>query len=363
MPIFGISCFFGLFLLNPPQITWAQSVFSKTHTYYIAADEVLWNYTPRGRNLAGVPHAETGESNLAANVTYLKSIYREYTDDTFTTLKPRPPAWQHLGILGPLIRAEVGDTIRVVFKNNTKFRCTMHPHGLFYDKDSEGALYADNTPAVAKKDDAVPPGGTHTYIWSVPESAGPAHGDGTSVLWMYHSHFIEGKDINSGLIGPIIITAKGASKPDGTPKDVDREFVTAFAIFDESQSWYFETNMARQKRSLSELKNLPPNSSNPFMVYTINGMIEGNLPMMTMKRGERVRWYLFATSNELDVHTPHWHGQTAVFNHMRTDTIALTPMSMAVADMVPENPGTWLFHCHINDHFENGMVALFTVLP
>jgi FtsP/CotA-like multicopper oxidase with cupredoxin domain len=99
------------------------------------------------------------------------------------------------------------------------------------------------------------------------------------------------------------------------------------------------------------------------MVYTINGLIEGNLPMMTMKRGEHVRWYLFATSNELDVHTPHWHGQTAVFNHMRTDTIALTPMSMAVADMVPENPGTWLFHCHVNDHFENGMVALFTVLP
>jgi FtsP/CotA-like multicopper oxidase with cupredoxin domain len=48
---------------------------------------------------------------------------------------------------------------------------------------------------------------------------------------------------------------------------------------------------------------------------------------------------------------------------MRTDTIQLTPMGMATADMIADNPGTWLFHCHNNDHFEGGMVALYTVLP
>jgi hypothetical protein len=32
--------------------------------------------------------------------------------------------------------------------------------------------------------------------------------------------------------------------------------------------------------------------------YTINGLIQGNMPMMTMKKGERVRWYLLANGNE-----------------------------------------------------------------
>jgi manganese oxidase len=100
-----------------------------------------------------------------------------------------------------------------------------------------------------------------------------------------------------------------------------------------------------------------------YLLYSINGLIEGNLPMMTMKKGERVRWYLFANGNEDDVHTPHWHGQTVIFQMMRTDMVHLEPMMMVVADMIPDNVGTWLFHCHVNDHIEGGMQALFTVTP
>jgi len=340
----------------------------RTHLYYIAAEEVLWNYAPHGRNLAGVPHPETEEAGGAAGAsggtsTYLKAIYREYTDATFLTPKQRDPRWEHLGILGPLIRAEVGDTIKVVFRNKTKLMCSMHPHGLEYGKDSEGALYLDGVEGSAKKGSFVPPGGTYTYIWQVPERSGPGHGDGSSVLWMYHGHFMEGKDINSGLIGPILINARGSSKPDGTPIDVDREFITAFAVFDESNSWYFEANLSRQKKPPMTIRRGDPVARLPFLIYTINGLIEGNLPALTMKKGERVRWYMFASSNDDDVHTPHWHGETAISNHMRTDTIQLTPMGMATADMVADNPGTWLFHCHNNDHFEGGMVALFKVLP
>jgi FtsP/CotA-like multicopper oxidase with cupredoxin domain len=29
--------------------------------------------------------------------------------------------------------------------------------------------------------------------------------------------------------------------------------------------------------------------------------------------------------------------------------------------MVPDNPGTWLFHCHVAPHLIAGMQALFTV--
>ena len=175
-------------------------------TYYIAADEVDWDYTPRGRYLAGLPHGETSEDESAAgrgHRIYHKAIYREYTAADFKTLKKRAPEWEHLGILGPLIRAEVGDSIRVVFKNNTHLSVTMHPHGLDYKKDAEGALYEDGTTGIAKADDRVGPGATYTYIWTVPERSGPAAMDGSSVLWMYHSHFVRGVDDQFQAGGPI----------------------------------------------------------------------------------------------------------------------------------------------------------------
>ena len=146
-----------------------------THTYYIAADEVTWDYAPSGMDkTTGEPlgeaqafWVESGPHKIGK--VYKKALYREYTDSTFSTLKPRPPEWEHLGILGPLMRGAVGDTFRVVFRNNVHFAASMHPHGVFYEKDSEGAPTADGTSDADRADDAVPQGGTHTYIWPIPE--------------------------------------------------------------------------------------------------------------------------------------------------------------------------------------------------
>src|SRR5215208_2612721 len=90
-----------------------------TRTYYIAADEVVWDYAPSGANAAEgrpfnafeTPWMEAGPH--VAGRKAKKALYREYTDATFATLKPRPPEWEHLGFLGPLVRAEVGDTIKI----------------------------------------------------------------------------------------------------------------------------------------------------------------------------------------------------------------------------------------------------------
>ena len=334
----------------------------KLRTYYIAADEVLWDYAPRGRNLTGVPVPEHESAEAPVSTVFLKAVYREYTDASFQTLAPRAPEWEHLGILGPLIRAEVGDTIKVVFKNNTHIFCSMHPHGLAYAKAFEGALYNDGTSPAEKGDDAIAPGGSFTYVWTVPVRSGPAAGDPSSILWMYHSHFVEAKEMNTGLMGAIVVSAPGTTRPDGRPKDVDREFVATFAVFDETASAYFERNLIRAPAPPT-LRATDPAFRQRFLIFSINGFIDGNLPLMTMKQGERVRWYLLANSNGEDVHSAHWHGQTVVVNAMRNDAVPLGPMAMAIADMVPDTVGTWLFHCHVNDHFEGGMQALFRVIP
>src|ERR1043165_5556037 len=131
----------------------------QTRTYYIAADEVQWDYAPSGTNqITGKAFddeanvfVENGSDRIGK--VYLKSQYREYTNESFTTLKAIPDRWKHKGILGPVIQAEVGDTIVVVFKNNTRFAASIHPHGVFYQKDSEGAGYDDGTTGADKDDD------------------------------------------------------------------------------------------------------------------------------------------------------------------------------------------------------------------
>lgn len=348
----------------------------QTRTYYVAADEVDWNYAPGPDTnlITGQPYDSVARNYVTRGPTsighiYRKAVYREYTDSTFTTLKPRDSAWVHLGILGPLLRAVVGDTIRVVFRNNAPFPASMHPHGVFYTKSSEGAPYADSTSGADKADDGVPTGGTHVYVWPVPERAGPGPDDPTSVMWMYHSHVNDERDLDAGLVGPIIVTARAAARADATPADVDREFVVAFAEFDENQSWYLADNIRRftgtpakvhiVKTPFAEDAQVPGLAGN-FM-ESMNGYVFGHLPGLTMRVGDRVRWYLMATTG-FEIHAPHWHGNTVVIHGMRTDVASLLPMGMVTAEMVPDDPGIWLFHCHVGPHLIAGMQALYRVV-
>jgi hephaestin len=188
-------------------------------------------------------------------------------------------------------------------------------------------------------------------------------------MWMYHGHTDEVADQYAGLIGPIIVTRRGMARPDGSPKDVDRQFVTLFMVADENQSPYLERNMRRYltahgKRLRTELATLPGNDEfqESNLMHSINGYVYGNGPLMKMRVGERVRWYVMSMGTEVDLHTPHWHGNTVTVMGMRMDTVQLLPAGMVVADMRPDDPGIWLFHCHVNDHLTAGMVTRYQVL-
>ena len=353
--------------------------------YYVAADEIDWDYMPGGRDamMPDMPpsgyakfYAEGGRHLIGRR--YRKAVYREYTDSTFKHLKPRPAEETYLGILGPILRAEVGDTLEIAFRNNGTHPYSMHPHGVFYEKPSEGAPYDDGIAASAKGGASVAPGKSFTYTWTVPPRAGPGPGDPSSSVWLYHSHVTERKDVNAGLIGAIVVTRRGMARPDGKPRDVDREFVSLFMIFDESQSWFLDDNVKRfagdpKHTDVSEFITKDPEghfdsvngtgiSAQNFR-YTINGYSFGNMPMMRMRKGEHVRWYVLSLGESGNTHTPHWHGNTVLFNGRRTDVVEVTPAQMVTADMVPDDPGIWLFHCHVSDHMDGGMSARYQVLP
>lgn len=342
-----------------------------TRTYYIAAEETLWDYAPSYPNNP-MHHGEfsakekvfvEGDSKHLIGHQYYKARFVEYTDSTFSTIKPRSAEWEHLGILGPVIRANIGDTIKVMFRNKTKDMTTsMHPHGVFYNKDSEGAHYNDGTSEKDKNDDLVAPGATYTYTWKVPERSGPGPNDPSSIVWLYHSHGNETMDTNTGLAGPIIISRKGVLQPNGKLKGIDKEFIILFTVFDENKSYYLDKNIAAFAPDAQTNKDDEAFMESNLM-HSMNGYVYDNLPGLTMQVGDKVRWYQLALGTEVDMHTPHWHGNTLLSAGQRIDVVNLLPATHSTLDMQPDNPGTWMYHCHVNDHIEAGMMGHYVVLP
>lgn len=174
-----------------------------TRIYYVANDQVQWDYAPSGRDEAmgmefdpiAKGFAESGPHQIGR--VNKKAMYREYTDATFSTLKKRSPEDAYLGIMGPILRGAVGDAIKVAFRNNATHPYSMHLHGVLNAKDSEGADYNDNTSGADRADGCVAPGASHTYTWQIPERAGPGPNDPSSIFWLYHSHCDELRDVAS----------------------------------------------------------------------------------------------------------------------------------------------------------------------
>ncbi len=125
-----------------------------TREYFIAAEEVVWDFAPSGQNLI-----HGGAIPRPYRTTWKKTRSVEYTDASFSTQKPQP-RW--LGVLGPIIRAEVGDHITVRFMNRARRPYGIHPHGVLYDKDNEKAHYlphgagAEIPPAAASRTSGTP---------------------------------------------------------------------------------------------------------------------------------------------------------------------------------------------------------------
>ena len=60
-------------------------------------------------------------------------------------------------------------------------------------------------------------------------------------------------------------------------------------------------------------------------MHSINGYVFGNMPMITMHRGQRVRWYVISMGTEVDLHAPHRHGNTVTVGGMRMDVVHCSP--------------------------------------
>src|ERR1700683_5551676 len=119
---------------------------AKTRHYYIAVEADKWDYLPSGSDeVCGMPLAP----DLLPKHSAWKARYFQYTAGTFTK---RVSETSRLGILGPVLRGVVGEYVAVTFLNREIGGIySMHPHGVKYDKDSEGSYHSDLADKLASR--------------------------------------------------------------------------------------------------------------------------------------------------------------------------------------------------------------------
>uniref|UniRef100_A0A673LBV1 Plastocyanin-like domain-containing protein n=1 Tax=Sinocyclocheilus rhinocerous TaxID=307959 RepID=A0A673LBV1_9TELE len=233
---------------------------------------------------------------------FKKAVFRKYLDSTFTIRDIRGEMDERLGILGPVIKAEVDQTVMVFFRNLASRPYSLHANGVKYLKQMEGLSYADQSPYWYKQDDAVQPNSTFIYTWTINSKSGPQNNESDCRTWTYYSA-VNPRDINSGLIGPLLVCRKGTL--DKKPLD-RREFILLFMTFDENKSWYYEENRKRIERK-NKRAVMDPNFLNNLIIFiiSINGIIY-SLKGLRMYTNQLAKWYLINMGCPKD-HSVHFH--------------------------------------------------------
>ena len=105
--------------------------------------------------------------------------------------------------------------------------------------------------------------------------------------------------------------------------------------------------------------------------WTINGVAAtGHVmePLLTLMRG---RTYVLTLNNDTAWHHPiHLHGHSfrvisrngkPTRHREWQDTVLMSPRERAEIAFVADNPGNWMFHCHILEHQAGGMMGVIRV--
>ncbi|XP_010282001.1 PREDICTED: coagulation factor VIII-like [Phaethon lepturus] len=326
----------------------------KVRRYYIGAVETTWDYIHS--DLLSVLQAPAGVSGHpgprpptpGVPPRYRKAVFVEYPDASFTQPKPKP-AW--MGLLGPTIRAEVYDMVVITFKNLASRPYNLHAVGVSYWKASEGAKYEDETSQSEKEGDRVDPGKTHTYIWEIQQNQGPTDGDSSCLTHSYSSNTDSVKDINSGLIGALLVCRPGTLASDGN-QDMQQEFVMLFAVFDEGKSWYSEPGYS------AATQPLPHNRTE---LHTINGYINGSLPGLTLCLKKQVHWHVIGLGTGPEVHSIFFEAHTFLVRSHRLSSLEISPATYLTAQTMPGTAGWFRMFCQILSHQQAGMEAFVKV--
>ena len=276
--------------------------------YWIQARSITWDIAPK-RVDEWMKKRITGRTKFRAFVYQLMST--GFAEPLGRATMP-----------GPTLEAEVGDLLVVHFRNaDTRLNqaVTMHPHGVKYNPEYDGSYLGDHTRAGG----FIAPGEEFTYRWEcTPDSVG---------IWPYHDHG-PNHTLNTmrGLFGALIIREKGAKRP-------DVEAVLMMHSF------------------------APQVTRLPRLFQVVNGRAgAGNTPTIHARVGQDVALHAIGFDNNFHtfhVHGHRWKDPSGTF----VDNPGFGPNETVTARFTEDNPGRWLWHCHVFSHQDGGMAGWYVV--
>ena len=238
--------------------------------------------------------------------------------------------WSYNGMIpGPIMRANVGDKIRIVLKNELPESTALHLHGVRVPNSMDGV-----DPYTQK---AIIPGGTFIYEWTASEPS----------VGMYHSHHNAQVQVPNGLAGAILIgdwktmaMAAAGGRTKDTNNVAEQEVVM---VLNDSGTIGLSLNG----------KSFPATS--PYSLAIGESMVvhyynEGNMthPMHLHQPAG-----LVVAKDGIMLESPFW-----------ADTLNVAPGERWTVVYTPKDAGVWAWHCHILTHAETpeGMRYMVTAL-
>ncbi len=223
---------------------------------------------------------------------------------------------------GPTFQVTEGDRVRVIFENQLPEPCSIHWHGF------EDRIAFDGMPGISQA--PVLPGQQFIYEFDI-------HQVGT---FFYHSHMAMQE--MAGMLGAFIMHPRVPHTP-----HCDRDFVLHF-----------------QEYAVLANNTVPNTAEMEFNWLVINGKAGPAATPLIVRQGQRVRMRLINLG--MDHHPIHVHGNTFVTTGTEGGRIPQTawwPGNTALVgvaqardvELVANNPGDWMLHCHLPHHMMNQM--------
>ncbi len=272
-------------------------------------------------------------------------------------------AWAYNNqIPGPQIRVTEGDHVKITLKNNLFVPTSLHWHGL------EIPYTQDGLPGITQQ--AIQPNTSYTYEFiAKPQGTRFYHTHGST-------HGDEAQQLDMGLSGAFIIepkqpttqqnknTIQNNNNDNNKNKFYDKEYTLILDEWEILPDGQNAANPALQQNNKN--KESTPTHSMNYNLYTINGRAFPDTEPIVVKENDKILLRLINAGTSA-THPIHIHGHSfkiiatdgnpVPLNAIITkDTINIAPGERYDLELIANNPGIWITHCHELHHADAGMV-------
>ena len=251
---------------------------------------------------------------------------------------------------GPTLTVTVGEKLRINVKNNLDLVHSLHTHLANYDFEMDGSQA--NVISGKGAGSMIPPGGEYTYEFEPTEPG----------IYYYHCHSTDGglmisQHIRQGLYGAIIVKA-----PDEPAVRDEVIFMSEIG---------HETEGDGVPRYIMNGLGIPGGEHALEQIYrdagfdAVAAQLNKTVPAFTANVGEEMRVHVINIGDQM--HSFHAHN----VKHISLGTLQGDQWAGNVLPLVPgaadtlrftfTKPGLWLFHCHVVNHADAGMIGVFII--